>query len=187
MEDVGRVVGVDVFTTLGLVREWFISELEREPPGSAPQFTIINASLEPPLFAVSYLTPKIRKRCAEPGLGNLLRQMNDTVVGLLSELSFESEWKESNFEYHKGTLSKHYYYWLEIRKNYYLESRHSLRGRVARLIGSDIDVEVSFLRPVLEANLQDETFKIGSGLIQKFTETIVRKTHEISLRCQKLI
>src|SRR6202161_3223311 len=173
MEPLGRAVGADIFTTQSLVREWFLSELQKESVVSVPQATLINSSLEPPLFAVSHFTQMAKKRYIEPELGDLLREMNDTVVGLLSELSFESENKESNFEFHKSKLAKHYFYWLGIRQDYYLKARQTWRGKLARLISSDENVDVSFLRPILEQNLQDETFRIPPALIQEFAARVV--------------
>lgn len=182
MEQLGRTIGVDIFTTLELVREWFMSELSKELSVSIPQTTIINSALEPPLFAVSHFTPIAQKRYAEPELGEMLRQMNDTIMGLLSELSFESDWKESNFEFHKSKIAKHYYYWLGVRQNYYLKGRRTVRGKFARLISSNENVDMIFLRPILKENLQNENFKIRPALVQEFATRVVTKSYEIPLK-----
>jgi hypothetical protein len=182
MELLGRAVGADIFTTHSLVREWFLSELTKESVANVPQATLINSSLEPPLFAVSHFTQVAQKRYGEPELGNLLRQTNDTVVGLLSEFSFESENKDSDFEFHKSKLAKHYFYWLGVRQDYYLKARRTWRGKLARLISSDENVDVSFLRPTLDQNLQDETFRIQPALIQEFATRVVTKSYEIPLQ-----
>src|SRR5256885_11373692 len=123
LDELGRIIGIDIFVSLELVREWFLSELEKESPTNMPQRVVINSALEPAFFGVSYLALTAQRKLREPGMGILLRQIDDTVVGLLSELSFESKWKEPNFEFHKNKLAKHYYYWRSIRQTYYLASR----------------------------------------------------------------
>ncbi len=182
MEELGRAVGIDIFTTLALVREWFFSELEKESPTDVPQCTIINSELEPVYFAVSHFTPIVQKSYGEPELGSLLRQMNDTILGLLSDLSFESKWKESEFELHQSKLAKHYFYWLGIRQTYYMNGHRTLRGKIARLMTRGEQVDVFFLQPILEQHLQDESFRVRPALIQEFATRVVTKSYEIPLR-----
>ena len=182
MEQLGWAIGSDIVATLGPVREWFLSELERESSADLPQSIIINSALELPFFAVSHLCQIAQKQLREPQFGHFLRHTIDTVVSLLSELSFESSWKESNYEIHKSKIGKIYHEFLEIRQNYFAKSHNTWRGRLARLIISHEDVDVLFLRPLLAANLRWETHRIQPALIQELSKRVVSQTYEISRR-----
>ncbi len=147
-----------------------------------PQTTIINSALEPHFFAISHMARMAQKHFAEPQLNHLLRHANETVVGLLSELSFGSVWKDSNFEVHKSKISKVYYNCLEARQVYYAKGHQTWRGKLARLISSSESVDVMFHRAMLARHLQDETLSIRRVLIQEFATRVVKKSYEITRR-----
>jgi hypothetical protein len=181
-EQLGWGIGSDLVAALGPVRDWFLAEVEKESSAELPQITIINSALEPHFFAISHLAIRAQEHFAEPKLGQLLRYANETVVGLLSELSFGSEWKDSNFEVHKSKISKIYYTFLQVRQIYYAKGHQTWRGKLARLISSNEIVDIGFLRAMLQKNLQDETIRIRPALIHEFAAMVVAKSHETTRR-----
>jgi hypothetical protein len=178
-KELGRSIGIEIFATFGSTHDWFFCQVETASRTPIPQSAIINFALEPVFFMVANVTRLAQRYYGEPRLGDLVRELNETILGLLSDVVFESEWKESDFALHKGKLAKHYYYWLPIRQNYYSRSRSTLRGKLARLISSGRSVDVFFLQPILESTLQEGTFKIPSDIIKELSIRIANESDKI--------
>jgi hypothetical protein len=182
LAEMGREVGADIFAVTALGNEWFLSELKKESAADIPQEVTTRSTVEPVFFAVSHLTQIVHKKYREPDAGDFLRQMNDAVLGLLSELCFESELKQSDFEGHKRKMGEYYFYWLHVRQDYYSEHRKKLRIRFASLIGSHQVTDGVLLRAILYEILEDEHFRVSDKLLREFVSRVVKHSYEIPTR-----